>query len=191
MTSNQKVTTAVGLSVAAVAAAAAISTMALRHAQTNVQLEPVMKAEVVAKTPQFSDEAITEALRQREISIDKLSVRNFNGIVILRGHADADTAGRAVSTLQAMGVDRVANLITPAAPSRDDQIRREAERELASAGTLNGTRLRVSCQDGILRLSGTVATEYQRDAAHALLRAVPGAKGVQMELSVASASASL
>ena len=187
MTSNQKVTTAVGLSVAAVAAAAAISTMTLRHAQTTVKTETV-QAEIIAKTPQFSDEAITDALRKQEIAIDKLSVRNFNGIVILRGHADAVTAGRAVGALNAMGVERVANLITPAAPSRDDEIKREAERELATAGTLNGTRLQVSCQNGILRVSGTVANEYQRDAAHALARSIRGTKGVQVDLAIASAA---
>ena len=187
MTSNQKITTAVGLSVAAVAAAAAISTMALRHVQSSIPTAPV-KAEVIAKTPQFSDEAITDALRQRDISIDKLSVRSFNGIVILRGHADAQTAGRAIGALQAMGVGRVANLITPAAPSRDDEIKREAERELASAGTLNGTRIQVSVEDGILRVSGIVANEYQRDAAHALARSIRGTKGVQVDLAIASAA---
>jgi osmotically-inducible protein OsmY len=188
MTRNQKLTTAVGLSVAAVAIAAAISTMALRHAQQTLPQQQMLQAEVITKTPQFSEAAITEALRQQSITIDKLSVRSFNGIVILRGNADPETAGRAINALQSMGVDRIANLITPAAPSRDEEIRREAERELASAGSLDGTRLQVSCQDGILRLSGTVANEYQRDAAHALLRSIRGTKGVQVDLAVASAS---
>src|SRR5687768_8271694 len=159
MTKEQKVTAFVSLSVAAVVMAAAVSTMVLRHASVAPATETV-HADVIEKAPQFSDAAFTHALQQNNIQIDKLSVKNFNGIVILRGHADAETAVRAVGVIQSMGADRVANLITPAPRNRDEEIRRDAERELANSGTLAGTRLRISVQDGVLRLTGTVQNEY-------------------------------
>jgi hypothetical protein len=79
-------------------------------------------------------------------------------------------------------VTRVANLITPPPAYDDEQIRREAERELALNGSLTGCVLRVSSDNGVLRVTGTIRHDLQRDAARNALRGVRSAREVQVHL---------
>lgn len=189
MTPTQIRTTAIGLSLAALAMIAGLSTMIVRHDE--VPAGATVRADAIGTTaaqPRISDQMISDALRRENVDIARLSVRSFNDIVILRGNADATTAERATNVVRSLGVQRVANLITPAAPDRDDEIRREAERELANAGSLVGARLAVTVDEGVLRVSGTVQNDYQRDAAASLVRGLRGVKSVKVDLAVATAA---
>ena len=176
--SKQKRWTAV---VAAVAAVAAVASMAIRHNQESTGV--VQRADMGATVPQVTDEAIYRALSDSNVVVDRLVVRSAGGIVILRGKADAQTAEKAVSVVKNLGAQRIANLITPAAVVDDEAIRRDAERVLAGSGSLAGSVLRVSCENGVLRVTGTVTHELQKDAARSALRGVRGAQSVQIELS--------
>jgi osmotically-inducible protein OsmY len=84
--------------------------------------------------------------------------------------------------VKSLGATRVANLITPASPTNDDDLRRRAERQLAMEPGLHGTRLAVSCNDGVLVVSGTVQRELQKDLARNTLRTLRGAREVRIEL---------
>ena len=176
--SKQKRWTAV---VAAVAAVAAVASMAIRHNQTSVGA--VKTADMGTAAPVVTDEAVYRALTDANVAVDRLVVRSAGGIVILRGNADAETAEKAVSVVKNLGAQRVANLITPAKVVDDEAIRRDAERILAGSGSLAGSVLRVSCENGVLRVTGTVQHELQKDAARSALRSVRGAQRVQIDLS--------
>jgi osmotically-inducible protein OsmY len=176
--SKQKRWTAV---VAGVAAVAAVASMAIRHNQTTVS--GVKRADMGTAAPQITDDAVYRALSDSNVAVDRLVVRSAGGIVILRGNADADTAEKAVTVVRNLGAPRVANLITPAAKIDDETIRRQAERNLAGNGTLAGCVLRVSCENGVLRVTGTVQHELQKDAARSALRGIRGAQRVHVDLS--------
>jgi osmotically-inducible protein OsmY len=166
--------------VAAVAAVAAVASMAIRHNQGSTGV--VQRADMGTAAPQITDEAIYKALTDSNVAVDRLVVRSAGGIVILRGKADAQTAEKAVSIVKSLGAQRVANLITPNVVIDDEAIRRDAERILAGNGSLAGSVLRVSCENGVLRVTGTVQHELQKDAARSALRGVRGAQTVQVEL---------
>jgi osmotically-inducible protein OsmY len=77
----------------------------------------------------------------------------------------------------------------PTAPN-DDAIRREAERQLTQTRALDGCRLTVSCERGVLRVTGRVGSELQQDTVRALLRAVNGVQKIETDLTVATEQAS-
>jgi osmotically-inducible protein OsmY len=153
--------------------------MSVRHTIT-APTSTSTKAAMVA--PQVSDEAVVSALNSANVPVSNLLVRSAGGIVILRGNAAPADAEKAVAVVRGLGVTRVANLITPFTPIDDESIRREGERQLARATSLTGCVLRVSCENGVLRVTGTVRHELQKDAAAAALRAVRGAQGVRVDL---------
>ena len=132
----------------------------------------------------IDDGAIEKALHDNNLALTDVSVRNVGGIVILRGSGDAASAERAVSIVKSMGPQRVANLIT-AKTNNDAAIQREAERELASTGSLDGCVLHVHCENGVLSVTGTVQHELQKDAARSALKAVRGPKEVRVDLDLA------
>lgn len=168
--------------IAAAAILAAVSAMIVRHSSTTTPHSRT-QADVIGAQPQLTDEAIGLALQQANVDTRAVTVRNVGGIVILKGTADAAAATRAVATVRALGYTRVANLLQPPAAIDDEGIRREAERQLANARQLDGCVLRVSCNQGVLRVSGTVQSELQQDAARSVLRTVRGAREVKVELS--------
>ncbi len=177
---GKQIRTAAIAAAAVIALGAGITTMILRHdAQKSVD---AYRSDALGTGPQISDSKIVEALTAQNLGISKLSVRSFNGIVILRGNADAATAARAVSVTRELGVQRVANLITPATAIDDDAIRRDAERTLASSTSLEGTLISISVDNGVVSVSGRVKNEYQREAARSILRSVRGAKEVRVDL---------
>lgn len=177
MSRNQKLTSVA----AALAIIAALTTMMVRHDRQAATSTAKLRAEMVQ--PSVTDGAILQAVEKANVDIRTISARNIGGIVVLRGTADPASAQRAVSAIQGLGFTRVANLLQPATPADDDSIRREAERQLANSRSLDGCTLNVSCNNGILRVSGTVQSELQQDAARLVLRSVRGAREVHVELS--------
>jgi osmotically-inducible protein OsmY len=159
----------------ALIAAAAVLMIVL--ATTTTRQRTAYRADVAAP----SDDAITKALS--DVPISDLAVRSAGDIVILRGVADTKSAQRAVAIVKSLGVMRVANLINTSAFD-DEAIRRDAERELARSRSLDGCKLRVHCQKGILTVTGTVQHELQKDAARSALRAVRGAREVRVDLNL-------
>ena len=158
-----------------VLAAIVVGSMYVRHAADKPSHARV-RAEV-----QLTDAQITNALRRAHVSLDGMSVRNVNGIVLLRGTADTATAKKAVAAINDLGFTRVANLVKAEAFD-DDGIRRAAERQLAQTRSLDGCTLKVSCLRGVIRVSGTIQNELQLDVARNVLRGVEGAHDVQVEL---------
>jgi len=105
------------------------------------------------------------------------------GIVILRGHAsDTASAERAAVVAQTLGYNRVANLILIDAVPDDARIARDAERGLALQRGLDGTQIVVVSSHGVVRLSGTVSNELQKDMAVHVVRNIAGVRAVQMSL---------
>lgn len=166
----------------AVVVAAGVVTFSMwtRHSAQPVNPARV-RAEVAA--PQLDEGAIARALRANNIAVAGLTVRSLGGIVILRGDADPAAAERATAVVKALGATRVANLINTKTIS-DEELTRQAERELAGTNSLAGCTLKVHCEKGVLSVTGTVQQELQKDAARSALRAVTGAREVRVDLSL-------
>ena len=144
---------------------------------------PARNAHVSASALEPIDEqAIEKAIRSNNLPVANLTVRSAGGIVILRGNSDPATAEQAVSLVKSLGPQRVANLITPQTPINDEALRREAERYLALTNSLDGCRLHVACDKGVVTVTGTVQHELQKDAARNVLRAVRGVKDIKVNL---------
>jgi osmotically-inducible protein OsmY len=135
----------------------------------------------ITNTPVTEDE-IVNALQRSGARIGSLSVRVVEGIVVMKGVAAPADAQAAAETLKTLGVKRVANLITPVSTFDDETIRRDAERRLTSTRALEGCKLEVSCTNGVVNVSGTVQNELQKDAARSILRSMPGATDVKINL---------
>lgn len=161
----------------ALAVVAAVS-MIYRHGSEKSNVAPV-RAQMSA--PDVSDAAIAAAIERAGLNVTGLSVRNVGGIVVLRGAADLASAEKAAETVKGLGFTRVANLIRPLTYD-DDNIRRNAERQLAQTRALDGSTLKVSCTRGVILLTGTVRSELQVDAARLVLRGVNGAHEVRVDL---------
>lgn len=178
MTNTQKWTASIA---AIVVIGGGLTFMALRH--DDAPQQTASKHAAVLDAPAISDNDITQALQRANVSVQGLMAHNVGGIVVLRGTADAPTAERATAVVKSLGITRVANLIQTPAPFDDENIRREAERQLAGTRALDGCTLKVSCNQGILRVSGTIQNDLQEDAAKSVLRSVHGAHEVQVQLS--------
>lgn len=176
MTNKQKFTG----TVAAVAAVAAIGTsMYVRHNDERTQATSRLRADVAA------EDGIIKAIQDANISVNGLLVRSVGGVVVVRGNGDKAAIA---DVLKKLNVARVANLVQPSFSGNDDAIRRDAERYLANSRALDGCMLRVSCENGILRVSGTVQKELQIDAARSVLRQVNGTKEVKVDLTAPAQS---
>ena len=135
---------------------------------------------VFAATPQTTD--ITEKFRGAGAAVDRLQVYEIAGIVIIRGRA-ADTAEAESLNqyAQTLGYSRVANLIQ-IVKHEDELIARKAERELSVHRALDGCHFRVTSDKGVVKLSGRVAHELQKDVALQVLRSIDGVQSVQVAL---------
>jgi osmotically-inducible protein OsmY len=162
-----------------VAAAAVATIMISRHSSTAVA--PIQQQRAQVADAQL-EQQIADAIRQANVSVRSLVVRKVGDIVVLRGTGDISAAQAAARIAKSLGVARVANLISPAAAVDDDAIRRDAERTIAQTRALDGCRIAVKCENGILSVSGTVQRELQKDAARQVLRSVSGAKEVRVDL---------
>ena len=180
MTKSQKWTTSIA--VALVLAAGAATLMFNRH-ENKRATGPATTADMgVTERVQPTDEAIATAINNAKVGVERLSVRTAGDIVILRGNADSAAAEAAVAIARNLGATRVANLIAPATPFDDEAIRRDAERRFAMNRSLDGTKIRVTVNEGVLRVDGTVQHELQIDVARSIARSVRGTKQVQVGL---------
>lgn len=122
---------------------------------------------------------------QKELPVDRLSVREVEGIVIIRGSARNQTAIERISRMaKDIGFTRVANLVQVRPVADDEAIELRAERHLAGVAGLEGCRFGIDSNDGIVTLSGFVQQELQRDLARTELRRVEGVKEVRSTLRV-------
>ena len=165
---------------AALAFAVTIGSMWLRHSAT-AELRAVTRADAAGPGP--SEDTITRALRDNNVAVSDLAVRSVGGIVILRGSGNTESAQHALAVVKSLGVTRVANLINTTTVD-DEVIRRDAERQLAGAASLDGCKLTVHCEKGVLSVTGTVQSELQKDVARSVLRQVRGAREVRVDLSL-------
>lgn len=136
---------------------------------------------VMAQAPATRD--LTQQFVTAGVAVEGLRAVEVGGIVVLRGRTtDKAAAEQAATVAQSLGFARVANLIQVAGVSDDARIMRAAERELAAHRGLDGTHIVVDSINGIVRLSGTVSNEVQKDVAVSLVRNINGVRAVQIAL---------
>lgn len=142
-----------------------------------IALSPV----ALAANPETID--LTQAFRSAGApDIDKLQVYEIAGIVLIRGRAvqqsQAEELGRVA---QSLGYERVANLVQ-IIEHRDIEIARRAEVELTVNRSLDGCKFRVTSEQGIVRVAGSVKHELQKDVATQVIRNIKGVRAVEMNL---------
>ena len=137
----------------------------------------------------MTDKEIQQAvLRELEwepqVKATEIGVAVKDGIVTLAGYVDSYTkrydAERAAKRVA--GVKAVVNDLEVQLPSSsehtDEDIARAAVRALESHITVPRDRIKVTVHDGRITLEGDVEWQYQRQAAEAAVRNLPGVKGV-------------
>jgi osmotically-inducible protein OsmY len=133
-----------------------------------------------AATPQARN--LTQSFRSSGVDIDRLQVYELAGVVIIRGRTASREQAEAVSAYAAtLGYQRVANLIQIVVDD-DVKIARAAERELTIHRSLDGCRFRVTSDNGVVHVAGTVSHELQKDVAAQVLRSINGVRSVEMNL---------
>ena len=141
-----------------------------------IAMSPVVKA----ATPEEVD--LTATFRGAGAAVDRLQVYQIAGIVIIRGRAPNQAEAAAVSKIaHELGYERVANLVQ-IVEDRDVEIARKAEVELAVTRSLDGCRFRVSSENGVLRVAGSVKHELQKDVAVQVVRNIDGVRSVEVDL---------
>ena len=126
---------------------------------------------------------VTPAIATGVNGISGLSAIEVGNIVVLRGRTTSrDAAEKATTLVQALGYQRVANLIQVIEPADDASIMRVAERQLGMSRGLDGCNFKVDSNNGVVRLGGTVQSELQKDMAVAMLRNIDGVKVVNATL---------
>ena len=157
-------------------------TTAIRSAVlTAALLVSLSIAQAATTAPQSND--ITASFAAAELNVANLAATEVGGIVILRGQAaNAADAARAAIVARELGYARVANLIRVIEPVDDAAIQRLAERELSRHRGLDGSKISISSQHGIVNLAGRVSHELQKDMAVTLIRNVDGVRGVTSNL---------
>lgn len=141
----------------------------------------VTAAPLFAEAPAAND--VTARFAAAGVSMDSFRAVEVGGIVVLRGRATERAAAENAATVaQTLGYSRVANLITVTEAPDDAAIARAAERELSVHRGLDGTQIAVGSSHGVVRLTGHVAYELQKDMAVRLVRNVDGVRGVESTL---------
>jgi osmotically-inducible protein OsmY len=141
-------------------------------------LQPVARA----ASPEAVD--LTERFRGAGVTVDRLTVYELAGIVIILGRTnDKDQAEDASRIAKALGYTRVANLVT-VQTDNDGRIKRAAEVELSGRRALDGCELRVSSTRGVVLIDGRVRNVDQRDVALQLLRRIDGVRSVESNVTV-------
>lgn len=139
-----------------------------------------LSSPAIAATPQTTD--LTNTFLGAGAEVDRLQVYEIAGIVIIRGRvADKAEAERLNEYATTLGYGRVANLIQ-IVKHEDALIARKAERELSVHRALDGCSFRVSSAKGVVKVSGKVAHELQKDVAAQVLRSIDGVQSVEMAL---------
>jgi len=126
-----------------------------------------------------SPASIQSALEGQQIHVSRLDVIETEGIVIVRGQVSrADQAAQISEIVKSLGYSRVANLVNVVPLPDDETIVLNVEREISLTRSLEGCRLVVASNDGIVTLRGTVQSELQKDLAAQVIRRVIGVKNV-------------
>jgi osmotically-inducible protein OsmY len=126
---------------------------------------------------------LTPQLVTAGVTVDGLRAVEVGGIVVLRGRtADRAAAEQAATVAQSLGYARVANLIQVFQAPDDARIERAVERELAVHRGLDGSQIAVDSTNGVVRLTGKVYSELQKDMAVNLVKTVDGVRAVQASL---------
>jgi osmotically-inducible protein OsmY len=141
----------------------------------------LMAVPVMALQPASHD--VTAQLVTAGVAVQDLRAVEVGGIVVLRGRTTDPAAAQQAATIAAtLGYARVANLIQVLEVADDARIERTAERRLATYRGLDGTQIAVDSTNGVLRLTGKVSNELQKDMAASLVRNIDGVRGVQVAL---------
>jgi osmotically-inducible protein OsmY len=132
---------------------------------------------------QPSTHDVTPQLVTAGVTVDGLRAVEVGGIIVLRGRtADRDAAEQAATVAQSLGYARVANLIQVTQAPDDERIERAVERELSVHRGMDGTQIAVDSTNGVVRLTGKVYSELQKDMAVNLVKTVNGVRSVQASL---------
>ncbi len=142
-----------------------------------------LAASAAERAPAPEARNLTGSFAEAGLAIDRLQVYEIGGIVLIRGRAyskaDSEQADRVA---QALGYNRIANLVEVIPPPDDRAIERRAERELTIHRSLDGCRFKVDARQGVVHVAGTVHYELQKDMAIHLLRNIDGVREVRSEL---------
>lgn len=127
-------------------------------------------------------DSLAQSIRDA-VTVEKLSVQQVEGIVIIQGKTGERNSVEKISRLaKDQGFDRVANLIQVSKRTDDEAIEREIERALGQNQGLDGCRFSIKANQGVITVSGVVQHELQKDLARNLARRVPGVKEVRADL---------
>lgn len=153
----------------------------------NLKLSIALAASLICAVPAIAQQPATHDLTQQfvtaGVSVEGLRAVEVGGIVVLRGRTtDRSSAEQAGSVAQSLGYARVANLIQVAGVPDDARIERVAERKLAIHRSLDGTQIAIDSTNGVVRLTGKVSNELQKDMAASLVRTIDGVRAVQVAL---------
>lgn len=118
--------------------------------------------------------------------IEDLKVVQISDVILIRGKTnDRNKALWAGHIATALGYQRVANLIVVRDDASDDAaIVYIGQRRLELERGLEGCRFRVESNLGVIRLTGSVRRDLQRDLAVAVLARIDGVKAIHPELSL-------
>jgi osmotically-inducible protein OsmY len=123
---------------------------------------------------------LTSKFLKAGIRIDHLLVYTLSGIVVLRGStSDQSKSLQALHFARKLGYKRIANLIQITSPPDDAAIIRSAERQLDQERALGGCRFHIECKLGVVRLTGRIHRDMQRDIAVNTVRRIDGVKEVR------------
>jgi osmotically-inducible protein OsmY len=153
----------------------------------NLKLPVAFAAFLICAVPAIAQQPATHDLTQQfvtaGVSVEGLRAVEVGGIVVLRGRTtDRAVAEQAASIAQSLGYARVANLIQVADVPDDARIERAVERKLAIYRGLDGTQIAIDSTNGVVRLTGKVSNELQKDMAASLVRNIDGVRAVQVAL---------
>lgn len=130
--------------------------------------------------------ATTDTLHSRlsGLGIRSINIAQVGEILIVRGKTtDPSVVPQAREIAQSMGHRRVANLVQFVATPDDDAIARAVERQLSLTRSLEGTRLSVVSNEGVVRVKGRVQSELQKDLARSVALDVDGVRAVMLAVS--------
>jgi osmotically-inducible protein OsmY len=126
---------------------------------------------------------LTPQLVTAGVTVEGLRAVEVGGVVVLRGRTtDRAAAEQAATVAQSLGYARVANLIQVFQAPDDARIERAVERELSVHRGLDGTQIAVDSTNGIVRLTGKVYSELQKDMAVNVVKGVDGVRAVHASL---------
>ena len=126
---------------------------------------------------------VTALFANSGVPVQGLRAIDVGGILVLRGNtADAAQAQAVAAYAKTLGYARVANLVRVDQAVDDAKLERNIERQLSLSRGFDGCNIKINSQDGVVRISGTVQHELQKDYALEVVRNVDGVKSVRSDL---------